>query len=79
MPNRPANSAKFPSAQAGLGRQWNVKIQSEPNPVTNHHPHPVLLLLFSQCWVADLAVSYLNAAKPRILMRTGKTFASMTA
>ena len=40
MPNYTASSAKFPSAQAGLGRQWNVKIQSQPNPVTNHHPHP---------------------------------------
>ena len=41
IPNRPADSAKFPSARAELGRQWNVKIQSQPNPVTNHHSHHV--------------------------------------
>ena len=36
--HRPADSANFPPAQAGLGRQWNVKIKIQTNPLTNHHP-----------------------------------------
>ena len=32
-PPCPAASAKFPSAQAELGRQWNTQNSSQPNPV----------------------------------------------
>ena len=32
LPRCPINSAKFPSPQAELGRQWNLQNQSQPNP-----------------------------------------------
>ena len=32
MPSCPATSAKFQSAQAELGRQWNTQNPSQPNP-----------------------------------------------
>ena len=36
-----ATSAKFPSAQAELSRQWNTKNSSQPNPVHEQMGHPV--------------------------------------
>ena len=37
----PVASAKFPSAQAELGRQWNTQNLSQPNQVHNQMGHPV--------------------------------------
>ena len=42
-PSCPAASAKFPSAQAELGRQWNTQNPSQQNPVSAHLGHPVLV------------------------------------
>ena len=36
-----ATSAKFPSAQADLGRKWNSQNPTQPNPVYKQMGHPV--------------------------------------
>ena len=37
-------ASKSSLAQAELGRQWNISNPSQPNPVHDHQPHPVLIL-----------------------------------
>ena len=44
LPSCPAASAKFPSAQAESGRQWNTRNPSQQNPVSSHLGHPVLTI-----------------------------------
>ena len=41
LPSCPAASAKFPSAQAQSGRQWNTRNPSQQNPVYEHMGRPV--------------------------------------
>ena len=49
LPSCPAAPAKFPSAQAESGRQWNIRNSSQQNPVSAHFGHPV------DWWVITLA------------------------
>ena len=37
----PADFAKFPSAQADMGRLWNDSNKVDPTQVLDHQPHPV--------------------------------------
>ena len=41
LPSCPAASAKFPSEQAGLGRQWNTCQQVNPTQISEQMKHPV--------------------------------------
>ena len=57
LPSCPAASAKFPSAQAELGRQWNTQNSSQPNPVYEHMGRPVFARAFL-CNDVDLGHPY---------------------
>ena len=41
LPSCQAASAKFPSAHAESGRQWNTQNPRQPNPVYEHMGRPV--------------------------------------
>ena len=69
LPICPAASAKFPSAQAELGRQWNTQNSSQPNPIHEH------LYLLSSIFIAFLPAQFYGAPTAiRLLLRYDEDF-----
>ena len=58
LPSCPATSAKFPLAQAELGRQWNNTIQFNPTHVSDCMNNPVQGLLISWSTNSDPILSW---------------------